>query len=428
MSMSELLYEFALRGTRPLMRVAGRFNGKVARGVELRRSASRRLRDWAARERDESRPLFWFHAPSVGEALMAQATIQALRAESARAQVAFTFFSPSAERIAPRVFADVTDVLPWDVREQMAPVLDALRPAAIVFVRTEVWPVLAREGARRDVPLFLINAVLSEDSSRLRAPARTLLRPAYGRLKGVGAVRDADARLIERLGVQRERIRVTGDARFDQVWTRVAQLDRTAAVLRVIDARFPLIVAGSTWPPDEDRLLVAFARLRARARARLVIAPHEPTTPHLRRIEESLAASGLSFVRLAQLERGALPHADVVIVDRVGVLADLYAGGTVAYVGGGFGNHGLHSVIEPAALGVPVLFGPRHGNAREAGELASAGGGFTVSGETELTGRLEALFENEDLRMRTSAAARRFVQERLGAAVRNARLVLGQEV
>src|SRR5690606_21232516 len=120
----------------------------------------------------------------------------------------------------------------------------------------------------------------------------------------------------------------------------------------------------------------AFAEFRTERPARLIIAPHEPSNAHLAALEAALSAAGLEHARLGAVEKvvGRLP--DVIVIDRVGVLADLYGAGDVAYVGGGFHAAGLHSVVEPAARGVPVLFGPRHGNAREAEALRAAGGGF----------------------------------------------------
>lgn len=355
---------------------------------------------------------------------MAQAIIQALRAARSDVQIAFTFFSPSAERIAPRVGADVTSYLPWDVTSEIARVLDALQPTVVAFVRTEIWPVLTREAKRRAIALALINAVLAEDSSRLRPAAKLLLRSAYARLDRVGAVTEADAHRLVRLGVEQRCVHVTGDARFDQVSQRVRRLDRGSALLRALGSSAPLVVAGSTWAPDEDRLVPAFTRLRARMAVRLLVAPHEPTPDHLERLEAALFVAGLDHERLSAVEQRGSGSAAVTVVDRVGVLADLYAIGSVAYVGGGFGRAGLHSVVEPAALGVPVLCGPRHGNAEEAVELTRAGGAFVVWDADGIAEHLTNLLTDSDAHAIASAAATQFVHSRLGGAPRNAQLLL----
>lgn len=424
MTWVESVYESALRASRPVLRVAAVRDGKIGRGVAGRNGVVARLRAWASAAREPRRPLFWFHAPSVGEALMAQATIAALRASCPQAQVAFTFFSPSAARIAPRVGADVSDYLPWDIGSEVGAAIDALRPSAIAFVRTEIWPVATREAAARGVPLALINAVLGPRSSRLRPGARRLLAAAYARLARVGAVAREDADRFASLGVEADRVRVTGDARFDQVAARVANIDRDSALMRGFAASDPLLVAGSTWPADEAVLIPAFARAGLLANARLAIAPHEPTPRHIEGLARTLADTGLAHERLSTVERRGRAEARITVIDRVGVLADLYAAGAIAYIGGGFGRRGLHSVIEPAATGIPVLFGPRHGNAREASELRHAGGGFEVVDTDDCAERLTALLADAAARVRSGLAAAAYVRSRLGGAAANAALVL----
>lgn len=441
MSWAERVYEAAMRAGTPVLRAASAFDDKLARGVAGRREAAEHLERWAARHREPARPLLWFHAPSAGEALMAQATIEAVRCLRPEAQIAFTYFSPSAERIVPRVGADVSGYLPWDVTSEAARAVDALRPSAIAFVRTEVWPVLARVAHGRGAALALVNAVLAEGSSRLRPAARLLLRPAYARLDAVGAVTDGDGSRFESLGVASDRVHVTGDARFDQVLRRREMLDRDSDMLALVRAAEPVLVAGSTWAEDEEVLIEAVTRVRDSTRVRAVFVPHEPTSRHLRSLERRLGRAGLRSERLSEAEKreraaqGVAPAGgawegsawaadEVIIVDRVGVLAGLYAAAAIAYVGGGFGRSGLHSIIEPASLGVPVLFGPRAGNAGEAHELARAGGGFAVRDADELARRISGLLANAEDRREAGRSAAAFVEAGRGGAERNAALVL----
>lgn len=356
---------------------------------------------------------------------MARAIIGALRTLRPELQLAFTHFSPSAERLAQRIGADVHAYLPWDMRADMRRTLAALQPTAIAFVRTEVWPVLTHEAGTAGARLALVNAVLAAESSRLRPTSRMLLGPAYGRLDGVGAVAADDAARFPRLGVAASRVRVTGDARFDQVIARVDALDRHGPrLLRLHDAAATTVVAGSTWPPDEERLVPAFARARAEARLRLIVAPHEPNEVHLSGLERRLDAHGLAHARLTRVERNADAPPDVIVIDRIGVLADSYAAADLAYVGGGFHAPGVHSVVEPAALAVPVLFGPRHRNAREAQELVRAAGAFEVGDDDDLERRLLELARDEAGRLRTGSAAEAYVRSQLGGAGQNAELVL----
>jgi 3-deoxy-D-manno-octulosonic-acid transferase len=423
----ELFYEAAVRAAPAALRLAAPFHAKLRRGLEGRRTSLDSLLEWAEHHRPDDIPLVWLHAPSVGEALMAQAILGAVRDQAPATLAVFTYFSPSAERMAARVGADWAGYLPWDHRGAMRAAVHALRPAAVAFIRTEIWPVLGREARALGGRVVLVNAVLSEHSSRMGAVARMILGPAYRRLDAVGVVTAADIGRFQQLGVSYSRIAVTGDARFDQVWSRVQSLDRRRPLLRALErAAGPRLVAGSTWEPDEAAVVEALAAARhGGAEWRLIIAPHEPTDAHVARLERLLERHALTHARLPSMDAADAPDVHAIIVDRVGVLADLYAVADAAWVGGGFGDAGLHSVVEPAALGVPVLYGPRHGHAREAGLLADAGGGFIVRDAHQLTGLLGTLSRDELRRRRAGAAARSFVAEHVGGAARNAGLILG---
>ncbi|MBV9108273.1 MAG: hypothetical protein JO306_02575, partial [Gemmatimonadetes bacterium] len=419
----ESVYAAGVRALRPALPLLARGGGKLARGVRGRGGVLERMEAWAREQRDPRRPLAWFHAPSVGEGHQARAVIEAFRARRPDAQVAYTFFSPSAESFAKTVPADFADYLPLDAAGDVRRALDALRPGIIAFSKYDVWPVLTREAARRGVRLALLSATLPARAGRLRGPARALLGPAYARLDAVAAISAEDAERFARLGVPAERRGVMGDARFDQVWQRASSVDRASPLLAPF-AGFEgiTIVAGSTWPDDEKHLLPAFARLRGDARPlRLVLVPHEPTEAHLASAARRLDALGLAHARLSSLAADAIPP--VVVVDRVGVLGELYALADVAWVGGGFGSAGLHSVLEPAAFGAPVMFGPRHDNAREAGELVAAGGAFEVASAEDAERILGGLADVYEMRARAGSRARAYVEARLGAAARGAELV-----
>jgi len=401
-------------------------DGKAWRALRARVGVLERIERWAAGQRDTTRPLLWMHAPSVGEGLQARPVLERIRARHPDWQLAYTFFSPSAERFAAALDVDVADYLPFDTADAAQRLLDALRPSALVFAKLDLWPRLAEAASARGVALGMVSATLSEGSGRSGALARALLHDAYAALDAVGTVDTADGARLAALGVRADRVRVTGDTRFDQVAARAASTDRASALLAPLGGRIgadtarPTLVAGSTWPADEAVLLPAWRALRADLpNARLVIAPHEPTAPHCAPIESWARASGLSLARLAE----ARAEHDVVLVDRVGVLGELYALATVAYVGGGFHAAGLHSVLEPAAFGAPVLFGPRHGNSRDAGLLTAARGGEAVSDVESLTEALRIVLTEPDTRARAGDAALQVVRAGLGAADRSTALV-----
>ena len=422
-------YRLAVRGARALAPLVARYDAKIARGIAGRRGLTRRFAAWAAAHRDPARPLVWIHAPSVGEGLQAKPVIQQLRAERPSWQLAYTYFSPSAERFAAALPVDVTDYAPYDRRTDVAAVLDALRPTALVFSKLDVWPELTLAAAARGVRLGLVAATVSPGSGRLRWPVRKWLAPAYRALDLAGAISAQDADRLAALGVRPTAIRITGDTRYDSVAERAAHRDRARDPLPPRGDAPPdsfTIVAGSTWPADEAVVLAAFTLLHtAIPGARLVIAPHEPDPAHLAGVTRRLReVGGPGAVRLSRLTADA--NAPVILVDRVGVLAELYAAADAAYVGGGYHRAGLHSVLEPAVFGVPVAFGPRWTNSRDAALLLDRGGAAALparEGARALYAQWLVWAHDVAARRRAGEAAAAIVAEGRGAAARTAALV-----
>lgn len=395
--------------------------GKVARALAARRHLAERLGAWGRTQRDPGRPLLWMHAPSVGEGLQARPVLELVRARRPDVQLAYTFYSPSAERFARALDVDLADYLPFDTGRGARQLLDALRPTALAYAKLDVWPILTAHAVRRGVRIGMVSAALAPGSSRRGGLARALLHDAYAALEAVGAVSDDDAQRLVALGVRREALQVTGDTRYDQVAARAAQVDRTAPLLAPLVSARPTLVAGSTWPADEAILLPAWAAVRRRRPdARLIIAPHEPTADHLAPIEAWATAAGLS---LARLGGEGQPGADVILVDRVGVLGELYALAAAAFVGGGFHAAGLHSVLEPAAFGVPVAFGPRFRDARDAVLLTEAGGGAPVQDADQAAARIAEWLDDDVSCRAWGQRARDLVMRNLGAAERSYALV-----
>jgi 3-deoxy-D-manno-octulosonic-acid transferase len=401
--------------------VAPNSESKFLRALAARRGIRRRYRDWGAKHRDRSRPLLWMHAPSVGEGLQARPVLELARARRPDLQLAYTHFSPSALGFARGLDVDFRDYLPFDTPGDARVALDALRPTALVFSKLDVWPIITREARARGVRLGLVSATLSRESSRRSRTATALLRDAYAALEVVGAIDDGDADRLVQLGVRPQAIVITGDTRYDQVWLRAQRVDRGSPMFERLRSTRPTFVAGSTWPADEAVLLPAFeALVRGGVPARLIIAPHEPTVDHVGRILEWAKRAKLPSARLDEPNAGG---ADVLVIDRLGVLGELYALADVAFVGGGFHSAGLHSVLEPAAFGTPVLFGPRGENSRDATLLAQRGGGALVSTEAELCRRLRVWTTDVVARRDAGNYARALVRSGVGAAERSFELI-----
>jgi 3-deoxy-D-manno-octulosonic-acid transferase len=409
MTLALLLYRAALALARW---IAPRASLTAARASSLEAFAA-----WAGARRDPARPLLLVHAASAGELRQAEPILRRLRQRHSQWQIAVTIFSPSGFAVARTLPVDVSGLLPWDEPGPIATLLDALKPSAIVVCKLDLWPVLALSARTRGIHLGLIAATVRARSGRLRWPARRFLSPAYAALDIISAVSDEDAARLARLGVDPRRIRIDGDPRFDAVIERLASESPPRRDTN-------LLVAGSTWPADERVLLSAFVAVRgAYPAARLAIAPHQPSPTTLTRLEREVRRLGLPAPRRC----GDSSEAEALLVlDEVGPLAHLYGRGGMAFVGGGFGRAGLHSVLEPAAWGIPVIVGPRADDNADARRLEERGALARLPARdptTALARRWLGWLQNAAAREAAGAAARATVLQGVGAAERATALV-----
>jgi 3-deoxy-D-manno-octulosonic-acid transferase len=421
-------YRAALRLGAALAPALGRLDNKIRTGDQARRGAGDRLLDWARWNREATRPLAWFHAASVGEGLQAESVLQEFRRLRPECQIIYTHFSPSAEALARRLDVDTADYLPYDLPDTMDRLLASLEPDLLVFSKLDVWPELSTRAATSGAQVTIVAATVSPASARLRWPARWLLEPGYRVMAAAAAISAQDSQRLARIGVPAERIQVLGDPRFDSVAARVHTVRPDDPLLRFGQGASTM-VAGSTWAPDEEVLLGAFSQLhRSRPDARLILVPHEPTPAHLAALDLRCASLGLPRpVRLSEAQ-GPVP---LMVADRIGLLATLYGGGTMAYVGGGFGTAGLHSVLEPAAWSIPVAFGPRWRNSRDAALLLDAAAASALPHSSMGRARVvlqqcwEKWIVDAEERKDQGRRARAVVDRGLGASRRSAEMLAG---
>lgn len=411
---ARLLYGAAgqLSRAAPLLAPPGKSRALTA--LRARRGLIERYARWAAGSRDRSRPLVWIHAASVGEGLQAKPVLALLRARRPDAQIVYTHFSPSGRQLAGSLDADFADYLPFDNASDMDAALDALRPTLLVFSKLDVWPVLVERARLRGVALALISGTLPPGSRRLAGIGGALVRDAYLSLDAIGAASADDAERFAAAGIPRARIDVTGDTSFDQVIAR-AEIARKSRLVEGLASTRLTLVAGSTWPADNRVLFPAWEHVRQRdSKARLIIAPHDLSERQLGAIE---AWARPSF-KLARLSEAGATSADVIIIDRYGILGDVYAVADIAYVGGGLHHAGLHSVIEPAAFGVPVIYGATHARRRDAELLLAAGGAAAIDSAASLE-RAITTWLPESKRKTAGARALAVVRQEAGAAERS---------
>lgn len=430
-TLRERAWGLALAAVRPLLPAAGIAGPKAAAATAGRRTAAASLQRWAAGRSRPGRRL-WLHGASAGELLGAAPVVGRLR-DREPVELLVTYTSPSAEEALPALEPDGAEFAPLDTPGDCRRSLRAVAPSALVFAKGDLWPSLTAAAARAGVPLGMVNATVAPDSSRLHPAARALLRPGYGRLRRVGAATRRSAERLRRLGVRGEALEVTGDAAADRALdeSSAGELPGPARRLsRSLPEGRPVVVAGSTWPSDEELLVKALARIDARGSPTppvLVLVPHEPGRGARERVEAHCRArlgSGPAVWGAGGEPTGAT-GADVVLVNRTGLLSGLYPAGDVAWVGGGMGEDGLHSVVEPAAAGVPVLFGPRGGR-WEARELLDRDAAWRLppgSGADELARVVTALLEDDARRKSMGERARAVAEANAGAAERGADLV-----
>ncbi len=392
-------------------RVLWLFNRKVRRGLRGRHSSLQRLRVFI-RNNPGSRRL-WVHASSMGEFEQAKPIIEALRERDPDLVIIASFFSPSGYENNLRYRAvDAVVYIPFDTPFRARRFLELMQPTAAVFIRYDVWPNHIWACRRMGIPVMLANATLRENSGRLFPLIRRFHRRVFNSMDAILTVSESDAAVFRWLRLQHPLIEAVGDTRYDRVAGKAAlSRKRTLVPERILKGR-KVIVAGSSWPEDEEMLLPALFRLLDEDPELLcVVVPHEPTIDHLEFLEYRLNGT-IPSLRFSYLQ--SWNGERVLIVDSIGILLPLYAVASVAFVGGGFKSN-VHNTLEPAAYGIPVLYGPKIGNSQEARELAAAGGGFIVRSEEEIESTLRTLLADSGRRAEAGAAAGRFVAERSGS-------------
>ena len=366
-----------------------------------------------------ARPLLWIHAVSVGETRAAQPLVEALLARHPDHRILLTHTTPTGRATGEALFGDrvLRAYLPWDLPFAVNAFLDHYRPEAGVLMETELWFNLAAACERRAMPLFLVNARLSERSARGYARLSRLTAAALRSLAAVAAQTPADAARLEALGAAAPV--VTGNLKFD-VTPPLALLERGARLRERFGAGRPVLLAASTREGEEPLVLDAFAALGVRD-ALLVLVPRHPQ--RFDEVERLVAARGLRCVRRSA---GAPVPGDVPVVlgDTMGEMFAYYACCDVAFVGGSLLPLGGQNLIEPAAAGRPVLMGPHTFNFADASRLAvAAGAARVVRDPAELAAEARALLSDAPARERMAAAALDFAAAHRGATQRTLSLI-----
>ena len=404
--------------------IASRFSPKIREGLAGRRSVFDSIKGQldSARELNQTA---WFHFTSVGEFEQAKPLIEALKDE---VRIVLTYFSPSVHpNVARYPHHDAAIYLPLDTSRNAERLFQIIKPSLLVFSKFDIWPNLVWHAAKHGVPVALIAGTLHPKSKRLASFARPFFREVHRHISVHCVISEDDAQRFCLICPPSAQIEVTGDTRFDRVYQRAADIDGSDELfLGQSTLQRPILIAGSTYLEEEQVVLEAYHRLRERSShnpncnnlPHLILVPHEPTVERIDEIQVQLNHLGLSHICFSELQEGVdLSQIEVLVIDTVGLLAQLYQLGDVAFVGGSF--HGsVHNVMEPAVMAKPILFGPTIHNAYEAGILKSRGAAQLVNNAKEMTEVLTSLFSDAAKQTQMGHIAKQVIEENLGASER----------
>lgn len=328
--------------------LASFFNKKIADGL--------RARLYPRKETQIKKSPIWIHASS-GEFEYAKPVITEIKKQYPDIPILVTYFSPTyARNIETFKGVDMCAPLPLDLPGPLSQFIRKYQPRALLFARTDLWPELLYQCRVRSIPTYIFSAVVNENSSFITKLWREFL---FKKLNQIFLVSKSDlSALSESL---QKKSYVIGDTRYDQVFARLASPKPLPDVIKH-NTGF-MAVAGSSWP--EDEAVLAKVIKNTNSFMRWVLAPHEPTDSHLSSLENKLSSLGLSSQRLSAAEKSSWNKDSVLLIDRVGILAELYTKADIAFVGGSYRKK-VHSVMEPLAAGCVTFVGPLHSNNGEA--------------------------------------------------------------
>ena len=404
-----LLYSYLFIGLlRFSFQVLSLFDSKVSRGVRGRRGLFKMLKDNLSKI-DQTKKRIWFHASSLGEFEQAKPVIELLKAKGYA--IIVSFFSPSGYEYSLNYkYADVITYLPLDspgLAEQFVALVNA---NVLVVMRYDLWMNHIIEAKKKGTRVILADATFPTKVLRQPNILKKFYRILYS-LPDLIIATSSDQKKIFDHFLGKETTVVGGDTRFDRVFnTSLAAAKDFVFPIELKDKK--VIVLGSTWREDFEVIAPALKKLLGKDwDLHLVIVPHEPTTREI----DWIRGKFLNSVVFSELKDGLAVVKRVIIVDTVGILSKIYSIGNVAYVGGGFGG-GVHSVLEPAVYGIPIVTGPRIERSNEAIELQRSGALFYVNSTSSAYRIFLKLLSDEIFQKNAGKVAKEFVTSHLGAS------------
>ncbi|WP_343703427.1 glycosyltransferase N-terminal domain-containing protein [Chitinophaga sp.] len=404
MDLSLFLYNTGIR----LYQAAVRLSASIGKNRKAQQWLDGRNNSWPALKAvvQGPEPVIWVHAASLGEFEQGRPVLEAMRKAYPAHKILLSFFSPSGYEVRKNYpGADYVCYLPLDTAANAAAFLDIVQPRLAVFIKYEFWYHYLSALYARKVPVILISGIFRQQQVFFKWYGG-LFRRLLRQMDHLFVQNEASLTLLHNIGIQH--VTLAGDTRFDRVWALRQQPVALPEIERFITGP-KVLVAGSTWPADEE-LLAAWWYDGGQEGRQLILAPHEINEAHLRDITRLFPDA----VLYSAFAGGQAPGSRVLVIDNVGMLSALYRYSSISYVGGGFGKEGIHNLLEPATYGKPVLIGPIYHQFNEAEMLVHLRGAIVVTDVASLRRSIEALNDAYYYQQVTEITGR-FVEEHQGA-------------
>jgi 3-deoxy-D-manno-octulosonic-acid transferase len=361
----------------------------------------------------------WFHAASLGEYEQGLPVIEKIKEKYPSHKIIVTFFSPSGYEVRKNnTVADVTVYLPLDTKGNAKKFLQLLHPELVFFIKYEFWLNYLSELEKSKTPTYLISGIF-RDSQMFFKWYGGFYRKALKAFTYFFVQNESSKQKIEAIGFHN--VIVSGDTRFDRV-NAILERDNSLDYIEKFKNNQTTIVVGSSWPKDES-LLAQYIN-GAPENVKFIIAPHNIKTEQISNLKSQITKSTILF---SEKENTDLSKYNVFIIDTIGLLTKIYSYGTIAYVGGGFGNPGIHNILEPATFGIPIVIGPNYANFAEAVQLVALGGCIVISNQEELRENLDHLIKDQNFLNEKGQICSSFILENKGAT-NSIMTIVSQEV
>ncbi|MDT0648946.1 3-deoxy-D-manno-octulosonic acid transferase [Autumnicola edwardsiae] len=403
-----ILYNFFVGLAEFLLPIIAIFKPRLKLFVEGRKEVFNKLKA----EIGQNDRVIWFHAASLGEFEQAVPVIEMVKAEMPNRKVLVTFFSPSGyENKKKHPLADVITYLPMDSPRKVKKFLKIVAPELVFFVKYEIWPNYLKELRKQKIRNFLISGVFRENQVFFKSYGGWM-RKSLQTFEHFFVQNKTSEALLKNHNF--DNVSISGDTRFDRVSRQIEYNNKLAFVEEFLQGKL-CIVAGSTWPEDED-LLIDYINSAAE-KVKFIIAPHEIKEEKIQELQKKLKKTSVRYTENHQ----DLAGFDVLIIDTIGLLGKIYSYADVAYVGGAAGNSGLHNILEPATFGIPIVIGPNFSKFPEAIKLQQLAGLFSVATAQEASSVFQKLIDDKAFRRKTGMISGHFINSNTGAtaAIRN---------